>query len=205
MLLPVRPITCLLPSRPLLLKAVIPRLPQTDGYLIAKRYISNETKAPCFDQLSAKQKDILHRLISKSKFLTKLNNHPRFAKYFDRISETGAVSTITSFLILHELSAIIPLFGIWWVMYQLDLPDQTEFPEFLSKIMVQCGNAMERFVGDKYPNFDRHKLILSGTLSYMIVKLLYPLRIIVSLWGAPYFGKWLFLPFQNMKGLITKK
>lgn len=152
-----------------------------------------------------KNKDVLHKFISKSRLLTRLNKNPKFSKYFDRISEAGAVSTITSFVILHELSAIVPLFGLWWIVYQLDLPDQTDLPEFLSNLMKQCGDAMERFVGDKYTNgVDRHRLILSGAISYTIIKLLYPLRIIVSLWAAPYFGKWLLLPFQSLKKFILK-
>ncbi|EDO14388.1 hypothetical protein Kpol_193p2 [Vanderwaltozyma polyspora DSM 70294] len=150
--------------------------------------------------------DILHKIISKSRLLQKLNRHPKFANYFDEISETGTITTLTSFLILHEATAILPLFIIWWFMYGLDMPEHTELPGFLSSIMENCNAFIEKFVGkDKFVNLDRNKLIMTGTLSYMIVKLLYPVRILFSLWAAPYFGKWLLMPVKTLRKLIFKK
>ncbi|CAI1764961.1 hypothetical protein SEUBUCD646_0P02400 [Saccharomyces eubayanus] len=169
------------------------------GRLIQTRFITENAE-------SAKRgKDKLHKIISKSRLLTRLNKNPKFSHYFDRISEAGTVPTITSFFILHELTAILPLFLLWWLFYNLDISDDLKLPNFLNGLMESCHAAMERFVGKRYQEcLNKNKLILSGTIAYVTVKLLYPVRICFSIWGAPYFGKWLLLPFQKLKHLIKK-
>lgn len=147
-----------------------------------------------------KAEDRLHRIISKSKILSRLNRNPKFAGYFDRLSEAGVTSTVTSFLVLHEVTAIVPLFGLWWVFYQLDLPDQYELPLYFTDLLNRCGEAMERLVGDEYSEgLDRNRLILAGAISYALVKMLYPVRVLISLWGAPYVGRWLLSPIKRLR------
>lgn len=148
----------------------------------------------------------IQRVIAKSKLLRRLNQNPKFSRYFFKLSEAGITSTVTSFLIMHELTAIAPLFGLWWVFYELDLPDQYELPLYFTNLLNQCGDAMERLVGDKYSEgFDRNRLILSGAISYAIVKFLYPLRVLFSLWAAPYMGKWLLAPFYKITSILKRK
>ena len=53
-----------------------------------------------------RKEDKLHKIISKSRLLTRLNRNPKFSHYFDRLSEAGTVPTLTSFFILHEVTAI---------------------------------------------------------------------------------------------------
>ncbi|SJM86271.1 uncharacterized protein ZBIST_2767 [Zygosaccharomyces bailii] len=150
--------------------------------------------------------DRLHRIISKSRILSRLNKQPRFTHYFDRLSEAGLTSTLTSFFVLHELTAIAPLFALWYIFYRLDLPEQYELPVYFTDALNQCGAAIEKLVGDKYNNdFDHNRLILAGAISYAIVKLLYPLRVLVSLWGAPYMGRWLLSPFRSIKSKLKGK
>lgn len=150
--------------------------------------------------------DRLRKIISKSRMLSRLNQNPKFAHYFSRLSEAGVTSTVTSFLILHEITAIVPLFSLWWVFYQLDLPDQYELPLYFTNLLNQCGDAMEKLVGDDYSKgFDKNRLILSGAISYAIIKVLYPLRVLVSLWAAPYLGKLLLMPLRKLKSLLKTK
>ncbi|QHS76689.1 Mrx11p SPAR_P02240 [Saccharomyces paradoxus] len=152
-----------------------------------------------------RREDRLRRIFSKSRLLTRLNKNPKFSHYFNRLSEAGTVPTLTSFFILHELTAILPLFLLWWLLYNLDLSDDFKLPSFLNGLMESCHAAMEKFVGKRYQEcLNKNKLILSGTIAYVTVKLLYPVRIFISIWGAPYFGKWLLLPFQKLKHLIKK-
>lgn len=172
------------------------------------RAFSTKTESTLEPSLEAKKKtqDRLHRIISKSRILSKLNENPKFAKYFDRLSEAGVTSSVTSFLVLHEVTAIVPLFGLWWVFYQLDLPDQYELPLYFTDLLNQCGEAMEKLVGDEYSEgLDRNRLILAGAISYALVKMLYPLRVLVSLWGAPYFGRWLLLPIRKLRSATKTK
>ncbi|AJV98371.1 AAR_G0055340.mRNA.1.CDS.1 [Saccharomyces cerevisiae] len=152
-----------------------------------------------------RREDRLRKIFSKSRLLTRLNKNPKFSHYFDRLSEAGTVPTLTSFFILHEVTAILPLFLLWWLLYNLDLSDDFKLPNFLNGLMDSCHTAMEKFVGKRYQEcLNKNKLILSGTVAYVTVKLLYPVRIFISIWGAPYFAKWLLLPFQKLKHLIKK-
>lgn len=170
--------------------------------LLLRSYSSTNEKKPTLN----KRQDRLHRIISKSRILTRLNKQPRFALYFDKLSEAGITSTVTSFLILHELTAIAPLFAFWYVLYQLDLPEQYELPVYFKDLLNQCGDAIEKLVGDEYSSgFDHNRLILAGAISYAIVKLLYPLRVLVSLWGAPYVGRWLLGPFRKIKSKLKRR
>lgn len=148
------------------------------------------------------QNERLKKLIGKSKILTKLEANPRFSHYFKRLTTTGTIPMVTSFFILHELTAIIPLFSVWYILYNLNMMENMDFSgELLSK----CSQAIERLVGDKYVQFDKHRLILSGALSYALVKVLGPIRIIVSIWGAPYFSKWLIIPFAKLGTILRRK
>ena len=78
---------------------------------------NNSKVAKLAGGIERKYDDRLHKLISKSKVLTKLNSNPKFSHYFDRISEAGTLSTFASFLLIHELTAILPLLLLWWVFY----------------------------------------------------------------------------------------
>lgn len=153
-----------------------------------------------------KYKDKLHKIISNSRILSKLNKHPRFQKYFDSISEAGTITTLTSFIFLHELTAILPLFGLWWVTYNLNIHDNLELPSYIAESLDKCTKAIDKLVGDKYgQNLDRQRLILSGAISYAIVKLFYPLRIVLSLWWAPYCGRLVVAPLLKLKRYLFRK
>ncbi|QLL34777.1 hypothetical protein HG536_0H01520 [Torulaspora globosa] len=200
MLLTLKPINVLIPSR-----IVSYRLGGSafrfSVYPLVRGYSARAEKAQR-STLKDKKKveDRLHRIIGKSKILSRLNKNPKFAGYFDRLSEAGVTSTVTSFLVLHELTAIVPLFGLWWVLYQLDLPDQYELPLYFTDLLDRCGEAMEKLVGDKYSEgLDRNRLILAGAISYALVKMLYPVRVLISLWAAPYFGRWLLSPINMLR------
>ncbi|SCU95345.1 LANO_0E10088g1_1 [Lachancea nothofagi CBS 11611] len=149
--------------------------------------------------------DKLHKFIAKSRLLTKLSKKPRFRAYFDKLSQTNPVSTITSFLILHEITAIVPLFTLWWALYTLNLDDQYDLPVYFKDLLDRCGDSIEKLVGDHCQGFDRNRLVLSGAVSYAIVKVLYPARVLVSLWAAPFFFKWLLNPFQRLARTFKRK
>lgn len=178
-----------------------------------KRFYSLETadkrpvgKEPPIKEAQTPGQDKLHKIIAKSTILSRLNKNPKFSAYFDRLSDAGVASSVTSFLVLHEFTAIVPLFGLWWVLYQLDLPEQYELPLYFTDLLNQCGEAMEKLVGDDYSEgLDRNRLVLAGAISYAVVKMLYPVRVLVSLWGAPYLGRWLLLPIAKLRKSVKPK
>ncbi|KTA99239.1 MIOREX complex component 11 [Nakaseomyces glabratus] len=171
---------------------------------IVKRPFSRNN--PVFSAETDKYKDKLHKIINNSRLLSRLNKNPRFHQYFNTVSETGTITTLTSFLVLHELTAIVPLFGMWWVIYNLDIHNDLELPGYLSDLLERCSKAIDKIVGDKYgQDLDRHRLILSGAISYTIVKLLYPLRIILSIWWAPHCGRFIVTPIRKLLKYLKPK
>ncbi|CDO93798.1 unnamed protein product [Kluyveromyces dobzhanskii CBS 2104] len=148
--------------------------------------------------------DRLHKIIKRSKLLSKLNTNPRYKRYFDKLSEAGTVSTVTSFLVLHEITAIVPLFALWAVLYNLDPSEQYEMPVYFKDLLNKCGESIARLIGDHDNGWDRDRLVMSGALSYAIVKLLYPLRVLFSLWAAPYVGTFVIAPFIKLKALLRR-
>ncbi|CAB4256629.1 similar to Saccharomyces cerevisiae YPL041C Protein of unknown function involved in maintenance of proper telomere length [Maudiozyma barnettii] len=166
-----------------------------------KRHVHSEVKTNPGKSTSAEpyQNEQIMKLIKKSKMLSKLQADPRFSHYFKKITTSGTIPMITSFFILHELTAIVPLFTVWYILYNLSLLENLEFS---GELMTKCSNAIEKLVGDKYQEYDKHRLILSGALSYALVKVMGPVRIIISLWGAPYFCRWLIMPFKKLANLI---
>ena len=151
----------------------------------------------------SKEAQKLKSIIDKSKLLTRLREHPRFSRYFDNLLEASPIPTIASFFILHELTAIIPLFSVWYLLYNWNiLADVT----FSGDFITQCSDAIERLVGTRASEFaDKHRLIISGALSYALVKILAPVRILVSLWGAPYVARWMVIPFRNLRQMLKGK
>lgn len=147
------------------------------------------------------QNEQIKQLIKKSKMLSRLQANPRYSHYFEKITSSGTISMITSFFILHELTAIIPLFSVWYILYNVNMLDNLDLS---GELLTKCSGAIERLVGDKFQDYDKHKLIVSGAMSYAAVKMLGPARIIVSLWGAPYFSRWLVMPFRKLKAIAKK-
>ncbi|CCD25126.1 Mrx11p NDAI_0E03090 [Naumovozyma dairenensis CBS 421] len=194
------------PSR-LLVTSFRQQQPNTNGITFRLCY-STKPEITKDQRRKDEYNDKLHKMIKKSKVLTRLNDNPKFSHYFNRLSETGTIPTVTSFLLLHELTAIAPLLLLWWIFYNLDFEGEStsfELPDYIHDLLERCNKAIDKLVGDKYDGkFDRKKLVLTGAISYTIVKLLYPARILLSLWGAPYFGRWMMIPFQRLKMYLKK-
>lgn len=151
-----------------------------------------------------KERERLEKIIKKSKILTRLNSNPKFNDYFEKLKETGTIPTITSFFILHELTAVIPLFIIWYLLYHLDFWDEFNITESSSPLLIKCNKAIEHLIGDKYESLDKHKLIITGAISYSIVKVMGPLRMFISLWAAPHFGRYLMVPFRESRVFLKR-
>ena len=151
----------------------------------------------------SKEAQKLKNIIDKSKLLTRLRKNPRFSRYFDKLLEASPIPTIASFFILHELTAIIPLFSVWYLLYNWNILGDINLS---GDFITQCSDAIERLVGTRASEFaDKHRLIISGALSYALVKILAPARILVSLWGAPYVARWMVIPFRNFRNMLRGK
>ena len=132
---------------------------------------------------------------------------PKFMmKYAARIG--GApFSHLVSFLLIHELTAIIPLFGVWGAFYYLDyvptgIPDWIvdKGSDFIRKLAKNNG-------WDSVVNAEAGaKIVLQGAAAYALVKAILPFRLIFSLWCTPWTAKHLVGPVINrMQSLFKKK
>lgn len=133
------------------------------------------------------------------------------AKYAHRFKNNPA-SHITSFLILHEITAVLPLPILFWFFHSFDwTPEskdeacrhqgplgrclitrliQTGLPtEYLEKGVKAAGKQLEKW-GLKYTGDDGSRYLFEGAAAYAVVKMMLPLRIATSLSLTPLFARY---------------
>lgn len=124
---------------------------------------------------------------------------PRFLRtYAERVTK-APFSHITSFLILHELSAIVPLFGVWGLFYYFDYYPLGLFPDWV----IQKGSGFIRRMAERNDwqfvlnATTGSKLVLQGAAAYAIVKASLPVRLVFSVWAMPWFARWFVIPINK--------
>lgn len=60
----------------------------------------------------------LLKVLLKSKTITKMYNNPRYDKFFEELLESNTSTIVATFFVLHELTAVIPLFILWYLAYE---------------------------------------------------------------------------------------
>lgn len=114
----------------------------------------------------------------------------------------GAPAThVTSFLILHEITAIVPLFGLVAAFHYGDwLPDLTSYGGFeegtrrFTKWLRKKGWVEDSVDADEVTagtatEKEGVRLVLEFATAYAATKALLPLRIIASVWATPWFAR----------------
>jgi Hypothetical protein FLILHELTA len=161
-----------------------------------------------------------------------LRRTPRFLRPTVSALHNAPVTHITAFLILHELTAIIPLFSLVGAFHYLQwLPPY--FAEgkwvvagvekfgnyFRRKGWIDAGDEREaeklaeggeaRMVEKTSKGKGRisrwwgrgetgTRLVVEFATAYAMVKVLLPLRLVISVWGAPWFARWTIMPLSNV-------
>ena len=106
----------------------------------------------------------------------------RFKQALEKLKQKPA-QHLTSFLILHELSAIIPLPLIYYTLKHFDLKFDLK-TNFGKELQQQAELKVERVT--RYFGLDLNgKEVLWMVGSYVIVKLMMPVRIGASLYLTP--------------------
>lgn len=129
---------------------------------------------------------------------------PRFLSRILVPLRTAPVSHISAFLILHELTAVLPLVGLtagfhyfnWLPPYISDLKWFKDGTERFGKYARKKGWVTEEKRSGRW--FGRGesgvRIVVELATAYAIVKVLLPLRLVVSVWGTPWFARWTVLP-----------
>ncbi|KAF7596594.1 hypothetical protein BBP40_000995 [Aspergillus hancockii] len=163
--------------------------------------------------------------------LRKLNDRlPRFLRTYTTPLFGAPGTHITSFLILHEITAIVPLFVLVAAFHYGNwLPDLTSsiafaegtqrFGRWLRKkgwvedvemdvTGVDGGVDHRDYVAEKQSAEGEKKgvrLVLEFATAYAVTKALLPLRIAASVWATPWFARVVLTPVgRQLRGLLRR-
>jgi Hypothetical protein FLILHELTA len=171
-----------------------------------------------------------------------LGRTPRFLRPTVSALHNAPITHITAFLILHEITAIVPLLGLvgafhyfhWLPPYFAEgkwvVAGAEKFGNYFRKKgwidsrenekareLAGAGDAREvekKEVGITKSRIAKWwgrgetgtRLVIEFATAYAVVKVLLPLRLFLSVWGAPWFAKWTIVPFSNMaKGMLKTR
>jgi len=164
-----------------------------------------------------------------------LDRTPGFLRPTVTALHNAPVAHITAFLLLHELTAIVPLLGLagafhyyhWLPSYFAEGAWVVSGVEKFGKYFKRKGwiGAGEEAVVEKRAHDGKGLMqaettkglkwwnsgdgglrwVVEFATAYAVVKALLPLRIVVSVWSAPWFARWTVIPCSNaFKRLFAK-
>ncbi|KAJ5469947.1 hypothetical protein N7530_007304 [Penicillium desertorum] len=143
---------------------------------------------------------------------------PRFLRTYTTPLFGAPVTHITSFLILHEMTAILPLFGLvgafHYGTWMPDLASQTSETNAFDEGAARFGRWLKKkgwvdesdvstvaeheTTGGKTVDRAGVRLVLEFATAYAITKALLPVRLAASVWATPWFARSIFTPTANL-------
>lgn len=128
-----------------------------------------------------------------------LKRVPKFLLPYTKNFINAPISHVTAFLILHELTAIVPLVGFWYLFHKYHWSVPMDLPSWaIEKGTKIIDKSMESFDYTNFSLADKARFIMEGAYAYVLVKTLFPIRIMVSLGLMPLFAKYFVVPFTRM-------
>ncbi|EKV10874.1 Uncharacterized protein family FLILHELTA [Penicillium digitatum] len=158
--------------------------------------------------------------------LRRLNDRlPRFLRAYTTPLLGAPVTHITSFLMLHELTAIVPLFGLagafHYGAWMPDLASQTGETNAFDEGAARFGRwlrkkgwvneadvktvAEHETTGSKAVDRAGVQLVLEFATAYAITKALLPARLAASVWATPWFASSVFTPTANLARRLFRR
>ncbi|KAF2232794.1 hypothetical protein EV356DRAFT_504786 [Viridothelium virens] len=163
-----------------------------------------------------------------------INRLPKFLQRYLTPVRHAPLSHITSFLILHEITAIIPLFGLWASFHYTNwLPPYFAEGKWVHEGIERFGRyfrrkrwfgfgrdqlgsleeeeaqAVTREIGKRELWWNRGqggvKILVEVATAWAVTKALLPLRIIVSVWGTPWFARVMLQPISSRLGRLFRR
>ncbi|KAE9970488.1 hypothetical protein EG328_002683 [Venturia inaequalis] len=159
---------------------------------------------------------------------------PKFLHRYTIPLSTAPLSHITSFLLLHEITAILPLFALFATFHytSLQLPEsitnsaavtegvekfgkyfkrkgwlgETVVPEPAEVGVVDTEGAKGSLDGDTWNvGADGMKILMEVGTAWAVVKILLPVRLVGCVWLTPWFARVIVLPVTRVVGRVTGK
>lgn len=140
---------------------------------------------------------------------------PKFLRRYTVPLRNAPVSHITAFIILHELTAVVPLFGLAAAFHYTNwLPPYISEGKWISDSTEKIGKWMRK---KKWISDDKGggrwwgrgekgtRLVVEFATAYAITKVLLPLRLVLSIWGTPWFARLTVLPVTAKLGLLGQR
>ncbi|KAI9887358.1 MAG: hypothetical protein M1823_000783 [Watsoniomyces obsoletus] len=144
---------------------------------------------------------------------------PRFLQRYVLPLRTAPLTHISSFLILHEITAVVPLLALTGIFHYTQwLPPYISEGKWVSIGMDKFGRyfrkkgwlkedgRMTRWWGRGETGF---KLVAEVATAWAITKALLPLRLILSVWATPWFARAAVMPsmarFKQLWVMITRR
>lgn len=131
---------------------------------------------------------------------------PKFLRPYTTDFMHAPISHVTAFIVLHELTAIVPLIGLWYVFHQhhewipMDLPTWA-----LDKGMAVIDKGLDKWDFSDYSVTEKAKFIMEGTYAYAITKALFPFRLMFSVSMMPWFARWFVVPITRAFSRVIKR
>ncbi|KAJ2553896.1 hypothetical protein EV175_002774 [Coemansia sp. RSA 1933] len=111
-------------------------------------------------------------------------------------------SHITAFAVLHEVTAVVPLAGVY---YALDYVEpKIPFPQKVLEEGNRYINKLRSYAGWNPLAADSPVLLHLAT-SYAVVKAAAPLRVAASVALTPWFARWCVVPVAKAFGSVIRK
>ncbi|KAG0123958.1 hypothetical protein HOY82DRAFT_494641 [Tuber indicum] len=98
-------------------------------------------------------------------------------------------SHITSFVILHELTAIVPLAGLFLFFHKTRWTPPGLPGEWVVAGVDMFGKYVRRKGWQRFKGDEGARLLFEVATAWAVVKALLPVRIAVSLWATPWFAR----------------
>lgn len=118
--------------------------------------------------------------------------------------KNAPLSYVTSFLLVHEITAIIPLFGLWWYFNKYDFVPPG-LPDWLIVKGMSVIDKLLETQGWSFLNMENGaRVVMQGAAAYALVKATLPVRIPISLVLTPPFARWIFIPVTRSVGRMFK-
>ncbi|KIW29069.1 uncharacterized protein PV07_04912 [Cladophialophora immunda] len=207
--------------------------PRTRNPLIKRWLSTHKAEPPAPPPPKSKPDD---RAALRNRFDRFIERTPRFLRPTVRGLRQAPVSHITAFIVLHELTAVIPLFGLagafhywhWLPPYFAEgawiSAGVEKFARyFRKKGWINEKDEMEVEEEAKKGNagrFENHKdtasrwfnrgesatrWVIEFATAYTLVKALLPLRLLVSVWGSPWFARIAIIPIGNATKALFRR
>ncbi|KAL1597084.1 hypothetical protein SLS60_008666 [Paraconiothyrium brasiliense] len=152
---------------------------------------------------------------------------PKFLHKYTNALGSAPVSHITAFLILHEITAIVPLLGLaatfhythwlpgWFTEGAWALQGVERFGKYFKrKGWIRSEEASEAELEVEMRTRDKAwdigeggvRLVVEFATAYTITKVLLPVRIVASVWATPWFARKTLVPLlAKFKGIFRRR